>query len=140
MFEGSGSTDPDSDELTYAWTLTAPDGSAAELAAADSAMPSFTTDVVGDYVAELTVNDGTVDSSTADEVVITAEEAAQAPNGEMLYNVNCEGCHRISFADAPNWMAVDIQDAIDKDKGGMGSLDLTPEEIQAIADALVARP
>ncbi|MDH3491461.1 MAG: PKD domain-containing protein [Gammaproteobacteria bacterium] len=140
MLDGSGSTDPESDELTYSWTLEAPMGSSAVLDDASSATPGFTADMAGSYVAVLVVNDGTEDSSTADEVVITAEEAAQAPDGEMLYKDNCESCHRISFADAPNWTAADIQDAIDKNKGGMGSLDLMPEEIQAIADALAARP
>ena len=113
-------------------------GSSAVLDDASSATPGFTADMAGSYVAVLVVNDGTVDS-TADEVVITAEEAAQAPDGEMLYNDNCDVCH-VSFADAPNWMVVDILDAIDKNKGGMGSLDLTLEEIQAIADALAERP
>ena len=37
MLDGTGSTDPDGDDLTYAWVLAAPDGSAAELAAADTA-------------------------------------------------------------------------------------------------------
>lgn len=239
MLDGSGSVDPDGDVLTYTWFLAAPDGSAAELAAADTAMPSFTTDVVGDYVAELTVSDGefsdsdsvtitavdpaenqapvadagpdqTVDvgarvaldgtgsadadgdtltyswvleppagssavlddassatpeftadiagsyvaslvvsdsvlESTADEVVVIAEEVQQALDGERLYVDNCEGCHRLSFADAPNWTASEIQEAIAGNRGGMGSLatrdvPLTPEEIQAIAEALAARP
>ena len=74
MLDGSGSTDPDGDELTYAWTLATPDGSAAELAAADMAMPSFTTDVVGDYIAELTVSDG--EFSDSDSVTINAVDPA----------------------------------------------------------------
>lgn len=138
--DGTGSSDADGDTLTYSWTLEAPTGSGAVLDDASSAMPGFSADIAGSYVAVLVVNDGTVDSSAADEVVITAEEVAQAPDGEMLYNDNCENCHRLSFADAPNWTAAAIQDAIDSNKGGMGSLELTPEEIQAIADALAARP
>ncbi len=72
MLDGSASTDPDGDPLSYSWTLGAPDGSSAELAAADTAMPSFITDVVGDYIAELTVSDG--EFSDTDSVVVTAAD------------------------------------------------------------------
>src|SRR5699024_2354177 len=44
VLDGSGSTDPDGDTLTYAWTLTTPDGSTATLADATTATPSFTPD------------------------------------------------------------------------------------------------
>jgi len=139
--DGTGSSDADGDMLTYSWTLEVPMDSSAVLDGASSATPGFTVDIAGNYVAVLVVNDGTVDS-VADEVAITAEEAAQeSPNGEMLYNDNCESCHRLSFAEAPNWTSAEIQDAIDTNKGGMRSLNLTlaSEDIQAIADALAAR-
>ena len=137
--DGTGSSDADGDTLTYSWTLEAPMGSSAVLDGASSAMPGFTADMAGSYVAVLVVNDGDLDSA-ADEVVITAEEAPQAPDGEMLFNDNCANCHNTTFANAPSWTAAAIQDAIDNNKGNMGSLDLMPEEIQAIADALAARP
>ena len=136
--DGTGSADADGDTLTYSWTLAVPMGSSAALDDASSATPGFTADIAGSYAAVLVVNDGTVDSA-ADEVTITAEEAAPAPNGEVLYNDTCDACH-VSFVDAPNWTANQIQDAIDQNRGGMGSINLTPEEIQAIADALAARP
>ena len=113
-------------------------GSSAVLDDASSATPGFTADIAGSYVAALVVNDGALDS-TADEVMITAEEATPAPNGEVLYNDTCDLCH-VSFVDAPNWTATQIQDAIDQNRGGMGAIGLMPEEIQAIADALAARP
>ena len=138
MLDGTGSMDADEDMLTYSWRLEVPMGSSAMLDDASSATPSFTADIAGSYAAVLIVNDGTVDS-TADEVVIVAEEVASALNGEVLYNNNCASCHG-SFAGAPNWTAAETQNAIDDNKGGMGSIDLTPEEIQAIADALSARP
>jgi hypothetical protein len=62
---GSGSSDPDQDALTYRWTLTAPAGSTATLTGADTAAPSFVPDKAGDYTARLVVNDGTVDSAPA---------------------------------------------------------------------------
>ena len=71
MLDGSGSSDADGDDLSYSWTLTAPDGSTAELVDADTAMPSFTTDVDGDYVVELTVNDGQADTEPV-SVTVTA--------------------------------------------------------------------
>jgi hypothetical protein len=139
MLDGSASSDPDGDALTYAWALAAPDGSAAVLAGADSAMPSFTTDVIGEYVVELTVSDA--EFSDSDSVTISAVDPAQnqAPDGEQLYVDNCDRCH-VSFANAPNWTATTIQNAIDENTGGMGSISLTPEEIEAIASALAARP
>ena len=70
---GSGSSDPDGDSLTFAWTLTAPSGSAATLDDRTSALPRFTTDVVGTYSIELVVSDGT-DFSSPDTVRVVAEE------------------------------------------------------------------
>lgn len=57
-FDGSGSTGAG---LTYAWTITAPSGSAitsASLQGADTAKPTFVPDVLGDYDATLTVTSG----------------------------------------------------------------------------------
>lgn len=75
---GSGSNDPDGSTITYSWSFTSrPAGSAATLANATSAQPTFTADVAGNYVAQLIVNDGTLASSPA-SVTITAR-ANQAP-------------------------------------------------------------
>ena len=141
--DGTGSSDADGDTLTYSWVLESPAGSGALLDDASSASPEFTADIAGSYVAVLVVSDSVIES-TADEVVIIAEAVQQALDGEMLYNDNCERCHD-SFANAPNWTAAAIQEAIDRNRGGMSTLatrefPLTAEEIQAIADALAARP
>ena len=62
--DGTGSFDPDGQSLSYSWRFTArPEGSAATFDISTSATPSFTADVEGLYIAELTVNDGVVDSA-----------------------------------------------------------------------------
>ena len=72
VLDGLGSSDADVDALTYFWTIvSAPSGSAAVLVGANSATPSLTPDVDGEYVVELLVNDGYADSET-DAVTITA--------------------------------------------------------------------
>ena len=73
--DGSASSDPDGDPLTFSWTLTPPAGSAAALSDATAVKPSFTVDLLGDYAAELTVNDGFEDSAP-DAVTISTSNAA----------------------------------------------------------------
>ncbi|HEU4687149.1 MAG TPA: Calx-beta domain-containing protein, partial [Vicinamibacterales bacterium] len=67
---GFASSDADGQSLSFSWSLIArPLGSTATLADATTASPAFTPDVPGDYVAQLIVNDGFVDS-TPDTVLI----------------------------------------------------------------------
>ena len=75
--DGSGSTDPDGDNLSYSWT--APSG--ITLSSASVAKPTFTTPSVApgtSYTFSLTVNDGKVSSQT-DQVVITIKQVNQTP-------------------------------------------------------------
>ena len=71
VLDGSGSTDVDGDPLSFSWSLTTPAGSVSTLTDSAAVSPSFEADVVGDYVAQLIVNDGT-DDSAADSVRISA--------------------------------------------------------------------
>ena len=75
--EGWGSYDLDGDTLTYEWTLAGvPAGSAATEASfidPTAADPYFTWDVPGDYIFQLQVSDGQVDSAP-DIVTLTVEE------------------------------------------------------------------
>jgi mono/diheme cytochrome c family protein len=134
--DGSGSSDADGDQITYSWSLVVPGGSAAVLSGADTDAPTFTADIDGDYEATLIVNDGEFDSDP-DSVTVTATTAI---DGVQLYADNCSACHGpLATSTKLGRSAQQIQNAIDQGIGGMGipSLEaLTPEEVQAISDAL----
>ncbi len=75
--DGSASSDPDNNTLTYSWT--APTG--ITLNSTTAAKPTFTApEVMTDqnYTFSLIVNDGTV-NSTADQVIITVKQVNKAP-------------------------------------------------------------
>lgn len=77
--DGTGSSDPDGNPLTFAWNLIAvPSGSAAALSSPSTAKPSFTPDVAGTYTASLVVSDGKL-SSAASTVNIVASLPNRAP-------------------------------------------------------------
>jgi hypothetical protein len=63
QLDGTGSTDVDGNVLTYSWTiLSKPTGSTASLSSSTYPQPTFNADIVGTYVVQLIVNDGTVNS------------------------------------------------------------------------------
>ncbi len=78
--DGSGSSDPNGDTLSFAWSLSTPPGSAASLSGPTTATPSFVADVAGTYLATLVVNDGEVNSAPA-SVAITANTPPNADAG-----------------------------------------------------------
>jgi len=79
---GGRSTDVDGNPLTFRWSLLArPPGSAAVLSDPNSVRPSFPADLPGTYVAQLIVNDGTVDSAPASVTLTTANSAPTAHAG-----------------------------------------------------------
>lgn len=80
--DGSPSADVDGDSLTYHWALTSmPPGSTAALSDAAAIAPSFLVDRPGTYVAQLIVNDGTVDSAPDTVTISTTNSAPVAHAG-----------------------------------------------------------
>lgn len=90
VLDGSASSDANFyDVLTYNWTLPVkPDKSTAQLLLANSAKPTFIADVVGTYVASLTVSDGKSESAPK-LVIVNASTANSAPvaNAGVSQNV-----------------------------------------------------
>lgn len=88
--DGSASSDVDGDNLSYQWTLVSvPTNSVASLNDIAAVSPTFTADLDGNYVVELIVNDGTVDSSGV-SVTITATTANSAPMANAGNDQNAE--------------------------------------------------
>jgi hypothetical protein len=82
VLDGSGSTDVDGHPLTYRWSLLAvPAGSGAALTDASAVAPSFTADLPGEYLAQLVVNDGLVDSEPDTVLVSTSNTRPVAAAG-----------------------------------------------------------
>lgn len=69
--DGTQSTDPDGDALTFLWSIhSAPAGSAALIEDADSSTPSFSPDIEGEFLIRLDVSDGAAGAS--DWIAVTA--------------------------------------------------------------------
>jgi RHS repeat-associated protein len=80
--DGSASRDPDGQPLSHAWSLiTKPAGSQAALQNPTAPQCTLTPDVAGDYVAQLIVSDGSLDSlpATARITATSPGTANQAP-------------------------------------------------------------
>ena len=87
--DGTASSDANRDQLSYRWVMMSkPSTSAAVLANATSAKPTFLADVLGTYVITLIVNDGKVDSTTvATTVTVSSANVAPVANAGANQNV-----------------------------------------------------
>jgi probable HAF family extracellular repeat protein len=88
--DGSGSTDPDDDPLTYMWAMISqPDGSVAVLSDTDQVAPFFYPDLPGAYEIELIVNDGYADSApdSVTVLVTSVDDYVCARTTEALNSV-----------------------------------------------------
>jgi hypothetical protein len=81
--DGNGSSDAENQALSYRWSfLVIPEGSAATLAGANTAVPAFTADAAGIYVAQLIVNDGMASSApSTTAITVEAADKAASPAG-----------------------------------------------------------
>lgn len=74
MLDGSASSDPNDDTLTYAWSIKIkPEGSTAVISSMTEVSPTFITDTEGSYTLTLTVNDGYLNDT--DSMMITVLSA-----------------------------------------------------------------
>ena len=89
--DGSASADPDGDAIAYLWVLSTPDSSASALGAETSAVATFTPDVAGVYVAQLTVVDTNGAASVPTTVTVNVDgQLTITPASEFLNLVNGE--------------------------------------------------
>ncbi len=73
--DGSQSTDPDGDSLSYRWQLLQkPAGSQSVLTSSTSSATYLTPDTEGEYRVELIVSDGRIESSTSQATIIATEQ------------------------------------------------------------------
>ncbi|MGK0190050.1 MAG: hypothetical protein ACI9R3_005869 [Verrucomicrobiales bacterium] len=128
-FDGSGSTDPETDSLTYSWSITAaPAGSTATLIGAGTANPTLTPDLDGVYEVTLDVADflgfGTpavvvVTATTAlgfaENVIVQASDLAAAlNNGQVTTKGNQRAFGNFLAQAISKIQAGNIAGAIDK--------------------------
>jgi hypothetical protein len=90
QLDGSKSTDVDGNPLTYKWSLiTVPAGSQAALSNPTIVNPVFTADLAGTYIAQLIVNDGSIDSAPSTVTISTntilAPTATAGPNQTVVH-------------------------------------------------------
>jgi hypothetical protein len=79
LLDGRGSGDADGDPLTFRWSFTIrPGGSTATFDDPALDRPTFVPDLPGDYVAQLIVNDGELDS-VPDTALIAVTGANRPP-------------------------------------------------------------
>ena len=98
-FDGSASSDPDGDSLTYAWEFG--DGSTGS-----GATPTHRYASSGVYEVTLIVNDGELASAAVATRVEIIDLVAGQPDGAALYDANCGACH------GDPWGASAVEDSL----------------------------
>ena len=87
VFTGVG-TDLENDPIAFQWTITsAPNGSTVDLVDSNTAQPTLTPDVVGQYEVELLVSDF-LGPGDADSIVITVVTASEFAEQEIVESSN----------------------------------------------------
>ena len=82
QLNGSNSSDSDGDPLTFRWSLSSvPSGSTAIINNPTTVNPTFVVDRPGNYVAQLVVNDGFIDSAPDTTVISTGNSRPVANAG-----------------------------------------------------------
>ncbi len=79
--DGTGSTDPDSDPLTYSWKLLEQEGAPVALTSPTSSAPSFVAPDDGEYTFELTVSDG--QETATDTVAVAVSNGAPVVTADV---------------------------------------------------------
>ncbi|WP_296620761.1 right-handed parallel beta-helix repeat-containing protein [Marivirga sp.] len=93
QLSGANSSDPEGDNLTYLWEVTAaPTNSTPTLVNEQTATLDFTADLAGEYTISLTVDDGNGNQSTA-EVTIEAEVSPVEINSNVDENTTWENVY-----------------------------------------------
>ena len=96
---GSASSDVDGNPLTYVWSMTSrPAGSAATLLGPNTVTPTFVADLAGQYIVQLIVNDGTVNSAPDTVVINTGNSPPTANAGpDRLFHREPGNTERLRF-------------------------------------------
>jgi len=82
--DGSESSDPDGDELSYDWSLSLEETDKTDLLSDSTAVdPTFAPDEAGDYTVTLVVSDG--GATVTDSTTVTAESSTSAPSRPIAF-------------------------------------------------------
>lgn len=103
QLDGSGSTDPGSRELTYAWSFAKlPEGSAATFNDVRSVTPSFTADVPGTFAVQLIVANAYLSSpAITHDLVVAACGSNRPTTGALAVNPSSPGVGVVTQVSAP---------------------------------------
>lgn len=106
--DGSNSSDPDEDSLTYSWELVSHTGPAVTLSSDTATKPTFATTDNGSYTFQLTVSDGQ-GGTDHDDVVITVDNAAPTATFNTPDTVDEGSPIALAFTDPSDSGSADTQ-------------------------------